>query len=167
MARRKSPLSILPVSANGVDLAPSLSPEVVARLIEQVRQRYNTVLIDCGPATAHIEATMVASQVDGVLLTVSQGVHGRMVERTLSRLSAIGANIAGVVFNRAKNRDMAWYGSSSYSSMSVRSGTSGSDPGETEWSSQKSTPERFGPVASATARCLTTSYHGNGDGREE
>ena len=54
---------------------------------------------------------------DGVVLTVARGQQRPMVEKALSHLAAIGARLAGVVFNRAQAHDFE----RSISGMSIRS----------------------------------------------
>jgi hypothetical protein len=49
----------------------------------------------------------VAVAVDGVVLCVPRGQQRQMLDRALAHLHAIGAKLAGVVFNRAEAYDFA------------------------------------------------------------
>ncbi len=73
------------------------------------------VLIDTGPVLGSLETTLVASAVDDVLLVVARGERRPRVNESLERLRRIGADVAGMVFNRATNADVA---ASSYASRS-------------------------------------------------
>ncbi|OHB76951.1 MAG: hypothetical protein A2W31_04325 [Planctomycetes bacterium RBG_16_64_10] len=150
-------LSLLPVGDTGPDLVASLSPASVGQLLDQARQLYNTIIVDTGPIPASTEASIVASQSDSVILTVSQGVQQRSAERAVSHLKALGAHIAGVVFNRAKLRDMEHSGFSS--GVSSRA-SGGYRPGRSSTSGNGSLSSRFGPVAGAAALALPFVKHG-------
>jgi hypothetical protein len=110
-------VSILPVgSASGLH-ASTLSPQALRRLIEEAEQHFEVVLIDTGPVLGSIEASLVCAAADAVILAVSRGQQRPMVERSLGHLSAIGARLAGVVFNRAQAQDFE----RSISGASIRS----------------------------------------------
>ena len=74
-------------------------------------------MIDTGPILGSIEASLVCAAADGVVLTVARGQQRPMVEKALGHLAAIGARLAGVVFNRAQSSDFE----RSISGMSMRS----------------------------------------------
>lgn len=144
-------LSILPIGDGSVELAGSLSPASIGRLLDQTRRHYNAILIDTGPMPASIEGSLVASQVDGVIFVVSRGVQQNTARRAMSHLVSLGANVAGLVFNRANPRDMDSYGSSSGQGLSSRP-ASQNQPFPVP--DDQPAPSRFGPIAQATARCL-------------
>lgn len=110
-------LAILPVGGAHAHHASSLSPSALRRLIGEARKHYDTILIDSGPILGSIEASPVAANADGVILTVSRGQQRPLVEKALAQLTAIRATIAGVVFNRAQAKDF----DRSVSRMSMRS----------------------------------------------
>jgi len=49
----------------------------------------------------------VASQCDGVIVIVPQGEERRAMDRTMSYLKVVGANVLGTVFNRVAPDDDA------------------------------------------------------------
>ena len=155
-------LSMLPVGDTGPELVAGLSPASVNQLLDQARQLYNTIIIDTGPIPASTEASMVASQSDSVILAVSQGVQQRSAERAVGHLMTVGAHIAGVVFNRAKLRDMEHSG---FSSGVGSRGSGGSRAGRISTSGNGSLSSRFGPVAGAAALALTSARHGENNGQ--
>ena len=144
-------LSILPVGQSGPDLVASLSPASVTLLLEQARQQYNTIVIDTGPIPVSTEASLVAAQADGVILTVRKGVQQQAAERAVMHLRAVGARLSGVVFNGAKASDME----SSGFSAGISSRMSGEQRPHLRGGVEPgSMPDRFGPVARAAALAL-------------
>jgi Mrp family chromosome partitioning ATPase/uncharacterized protein involved in exopolysaccharide biosynthesis len=137
-------VSILPVGAAQAHHAGTLSPAGLRRLIEEAEQNFDTILIDTGPLLGSIEAPLVCSAADRVVLTISRGQQRPLVERSISHLAAIGARLAGIVFNRAEQSDFA----RSISGMSVRSFSERPHRAAATVASG----ERIGPVARAVAR---------------
>jgi hypothetical protein len=56
--------------------------------------------------------------VDGVVMTITRGQQGPLVDRAIRHLNEIGARLSGVVFNRATTKD---FYRSAYASSSFRS----------------------------------------------
>ncbi len=137
-----SDLAILPSGNARTQHASALSPGSLRRLVDLAREHFDTVLIDTGPVLGSIEASLVASVADGVVLTVARGQQRPLVERSLAHLNSIGARLSGVVFNRAQAKDF----DRSVSRMSMRSvsRTSGNGQGGAG-------EGRIGPVANAVA----------------
>lgn len=142
-------VSILPVGTSGSMHASTLSPQALRRLIQEAEQHFEVVLIDTGPILGSIEASLVCAAADAVILTVSRGQQRPMVERSLGHLAAIGARLAGVVFNRAQAQDFE----RSISGVSMRSvGIAGMPRGN------RPAGPRLGPVA----RAVQTDAEANG-----
>jgi Mrp family chromosome partitioning ATPase/uncharacterized protein involved in exopolysaccharide biosynthesis len=139
-------VSILPVGAARGHHASTLSPGALRRLINEAKQNFEVILIDTGPILGSIEASLVCAASDGVVLTVARGQQRPMVEKALGHLAAIGARLAGVVFNRAQAADFE----RSISGMSMRSiarhpGTNGNGNGKSNGNRD------YGAVARAVA----------------
>lgn len=144
-------LYILPIGSAKTSQASSLSPRTVARLLEQARGLFDIVLLDTGPILGSIEASVVAAHADSVVLTVSRGDDRPLTLRAAEHLTAIGARLAGLVFNRANERDVI---RSSYSSMhSKRPGAASTAPlllpGRVAAADTRA--RRLGPIATAVA----------------
>ena len=133
-------VSILPVGSSQQLHASTLSPAALRRLIEEAKKHFDTILIDTGPVLGSIEASLVATAADAVVLAVSRGQQRPLVERTVQHLQHIKANLAGVVFNRAKSADF----DRSISGASLRS-ASASGPGH----NNRRVGIKMGPVARA------------------
>jgi Mrp family chromosome partitioning ATPase len=110
-----SNLSVLPVGDAQARDAECLSRAGLEQLVEACKGRYDTVLIDTGPVLGSIESAFVIAAADAVLLVVARGERRPPVEDALARIGRFGADVAGVVFNRATTADVAH---SSYASRS-------------------------------------------------
>lgn len=155
-------LSILPVGSSTLLSSASFSPTGLRKLITEARKSYDIVLIDTGPILGSIEAPSVAATADATILCVSRGQHRPAVDRSLHHLLAIGAKMAGIVFNRAESRDFE-KSVSRFSQRSIRS----TDDHHTNGSSatlrlpsngsSKSNPDSSANFNSATVDPLTRS----------
>ena len=105
--------------ANGLS-AGQLSPANFRRILEDARKTFDTVIVDTGPILGSLEASIVAAEVDRVVMTLSRGEQRMLAEKALDRLESIDARLAGIVFNRARQEDLI---SSGYSSSSKNSTT--------------------------------------------
>jgi capsular exopolysaccharide synthesis family protein len=137
-------LSVLPVGIEGAQNASAFSPTAVRRLLAELRKHFDLVLIDTGPVLGSIEATPIVAASDAVILTVARGQNRDLVEKAINHLRAVGARIAGVVFNRANARDFE----RSISGISLRSVSRASANGTNGQSSRngKHQDGRLGPL---------------------
>jgi Mrp family chromosome partitioning ATPase/uncharacterized protein involved in exopolysaccharide biosynthesis len=135
-------LWILPVGSALAEHGATISPEGFRSVLDQARKRFDVILVDTGPVPGAIESSVAASQVDGVVLTVSRGEQGPLVKRAAEHLRDIGGRALGVVFNRATPEDF----SSSYSSMSKPS-----IPERVREKPGVADMQALGPVAAAVA----------------
>ena len=85
-------------------------------LIKRLEQAFETVLIDAPPLLPVTDAAVLSQHVGGVVLVAgSQKLRRQDLEKSLSSLTMVGANLLGVVLNRlpAKGPDAyayAYYG---------------------------------------------------------
>jgi Mrp family chromosome partitioning ATPase/uncharacterized protein involved in exopolysaccharide biosynthesis len=140
---------VLPIgNAHSVD-AGCLSPSTIKRLLTACCEHFDIIVIDTGPILGSLEASAVATEVDGVIMAVARGQQQPLVERAIRHLRSIGANIFGIVFNRAEQRDFQRsVSSTSIRSMSAKSHAPRTVIPETEEAS------RLGPLARSVASCL-------------
>lgn len=110
-------LFILPLGSAGAHHAGQLSPTSLQRILSEARASFDVVLVDTGPILGSLEAAMVAAQSDSVVLAISRGVPQALVKRSLDRLLEVGANVVGMVLNRAAAREVASF---AFSSGSLR-----------------------------------------------
>jgi succinoglycan biosynthesis transport protein ExoP len=101
--------------------AERLSSHDFDRLLKQLRERFDQVIIDTGPVLGSLEATLVCPQADRVVVIVSAGQSPKVVEATIRKLNQLGARCAGMVFNRARRDDFDRSVSAAPFSRSIRS----------------------------------------------
>ena len=72
----------------------------VRDLIKNLKARYDYVLFDSPPIMGVSDASIIASEVDGVLLVVQYRKYPRVMSARAKRLiEGVGGNIIGVVLN--------------------------------------------------------------------
>lgn len=180
-------LAILPVGDARTHHASALSPAALRRLVADAKKHFDTVLIDTGPLLGSLEASAVCAAVDGVILVVARGQQRPLVEKAMQHLRAIGARLAGLVFNRAQARDFDRSVNRLSMARSIsRHSEHGSDrgsalprPGSTNGAGTKSangasgahgahSVGQLGPVAKAVVSSVSGSFaaptNGNGGG---
>lgn len=147
-------LSILPIGGADSSHAPMLSPNMIRRILNDARSRYDVVVVDTGPVPDSVEASLVAAEADDVVLVVSSSTQRKMSEAALDHLFEVGASVQGVVFNRANDTDVNPF------RLSTRFALREDDDKNTP---DRGNLQRLGPVAGAVA----TSASGARDKRSD
>ncbi|MHC4975159.1 MAG: GumC family protein [Planctomycetota bacterium] len=112
-------LDILPAGQVDHLDAARLSADQLRPVLETLSSRYDIVLIDTGPLMGSLEAGIVCSICDAVILTVSCGQSMKLVNVAVEKLKRSQANCLGLVFNRASPGDFQH--STSHTSVSAHS----------------------------------------------
>jgi len=141
-------LDLLPLGNAGPRDAGNMSPRAIRRLITQAREAYDVVLIDTGPVLGSLEASLVAPEVDAVVMIISRGDEKTVVNRSVEHIRSLGAGIAGLVFNHALDADMTH---TSYGSFVSQSRAAPTTLRQTPAGPDQQTAARFGPLGSAVA----------------
>jgi tyrosine-protein kinase Etk/Wzc len=80
--------------------AELLGLDMLARIMTQLRDRYDIIVMDVAPVLPVADPSIVAPIVDATLLVYQIGRVGReVVNRSKARLDGLGANVVGVVMN--------------------------------------------------------------------
>jgi non-specific protein-tyrosine kinase len=98
-----------------------LGSEKLLSILEQLKHRFDIVLIDSAPVMAVTDSAVLAPKVDGVLLVVKPGVTQMTIARqAVELLQRGGANLLGVVLNEVelKRSRYAYYKGYYYASRS-------------------------------------------------
>ena len=85
----------LPLSRDSADPVATLASEQVPKLLRQLKESYDCVVIDSGPVLSATEARLLASMVDKVLFAIKWGSTRREVAQNalgLMRRSAFGGD---------------------------------------------------------------------------
>jgi polysaccharide biosynthesis transport protein len=116
-------LDILPVGDATGENASRVGRLAVQQLLAQSRSHYDVVLIDSGPLPGSVEASLLAGEVDQVIILTSRGDDVGDIKRCSKSLGTLGASIAGLVYNRAEPQDMEHSTSSSWTGSSYKTPT--------------------------------------------
>jgi len=80
-----------------------LNTQQLSRVLAELRDRYDVVLIDAPPAVAAGDAMMLANKVDATVLVVRAHQEQRgLVARLVSRLSESQSELLGIILNRPR-----------------------------------------------------------------
>ncbi|MHC5003657.1 MAG: GumC family protein, partial [Planctomycetota bacterium] len=110
-------LSVLPVGRDPRFGPEAVRKDILDRVLRQVRERYDIVVVDTGPLLGALETTPAAAVADGVVLSVRRGRSRSRLEESVARLTSVGARCLGVILNCATKADC--YRSVSEASLSA------------------------------------------------
>lgn len=87
----------------------------MSKLLTTLKERFDHVIIDCSPITPVTDASVLAAQVDGVILLVKAGETRRHVlKHSCELLDDVQANVIGVVLNQIDRGKSPYYKSYHY-----------------------------------------------------
>lgn len=92
--------------------AEMFASDMYARLVQELKTKFDWVIIDSPPAAGLTDSVLLASRADMVLMVVRQGKTNRdVLRRALEAIGASGATILGAVLNdvdlsRTENREL-------------------------------------------------------------
>jgi polysaccharide biosynthesis transport protein len=93
-------LSLLPRGEFDERAAEALGGDRMRDILAQLREQYDTVIIDTPPVLVAADAAAVAALTDGTLLVIRAGRTPKdAARRTLQQLNVVGANVVGFVLN--------------------------------------------------------------------
>lgn len=151
-------LYILPVGKAKPSDASRLSPAAMRELVRQAREAFDIVLIDTGPILGSLEASIASAESDATVLIVSRGDQRNLVARTIEQLRSVRANIAGLVFNHALERDLAHTSYASVVSQERRP-----ERPARKRRLDKTRTARLGPLGTAVASYIDEEADTNGE----
>ena len=100
-------LSTGPLPPNPSEL---LGSRRMATLIDRLKEEADVILFDSPPSLAVTDASVLATQTDGVLIVADAGRTRRgSAEQAAGRLRQLGANLLGVVLNRLGSSGGGYY----------------------------------------------------------
>ncbi|KJR46661.1 Tyrosine-protein kinase EpsD [Desulfosporosinus sp. I2] len=96
-----------PIPPNPAELVGS---KRMKRLLEEVSEQFDIILIDTPPIVAVTDPAILAQDVDGVILVMASGeVHKDYAQSAKELLDKVGAKILGVVLNKADMKTSDYY----------------------------------------------------------
>jgi capsular exopolysaccharide synthesis family protein len=87
-----------------------LSSSAMTNLIEELKRKYDIVIIDSAPLRAVTDAQILSTKVDGTILVIrAQRTNKEAVIEAKNLLSKVGANIIGTVLHAVENTRGKYY----------------------------------------------------------
>lgn len=103
-------LFVLPSGELPPDPSEFLGSDRVAFLISQLKNQFDFLVFDTPPLQPASDALLLSAQADGTVLVIKVGEMNReLVKKAAGQLSMAGANVLGVILNRADFRKDAYY----------------------------------------------------------
>jgi len=99
-------LYAMPIGDTAKCRPEQLASRPIQQVIDWLRERFDVILIDTGPVLGSLEAGIVTSAADQVLLVVARGQADSVVQAAVARLERLGVRSTGLVFNRADPEDL-------------------------------------------------------------
>jgi len=100
-------LTIIPAGREESMPADRMAGSALGPVLDRLAKDHDIVLVDSGPVLGSIEATVVVGLADAVLAVVSRGQSVKMFTAMRRKLRSLGADLSGVIFNRAYPKDFA------------------------------------------------------------
>jgi capsular exopolysaccharide synthesis family protein len=107
-------------AASSADIVNIFSSPLLPKFIEEVRPHFDYVVFDCPPVLLFVDAILIGSQTDGVLMVYQSGKMARQaLRRAKDQLAASNVKILGVALNDMQSSEMGpaysyYYGYSHY-----------------------------------------------------
>ncbi len=121
-------LDILPCGSKISNPAEMLNSESCGRVIQELAERYDRVVIDSPPVTPVTDARILATMCDVTVLVVRADVSTRRITaQAYENLASVDARILGVIVNDVprKGGRYGYYGGYGYHSKDDRNGANG------------------------------------------
>lgn len=104
-------LFVIPVGTFPSSPTELLSKERMSRLLEEVKEVFDYVIIDTPPLGSVIDAAVVAKQSDASLLVLeADSTSQRFVKNVVAQLRTANQNFLGVVLNKVDIKHSSYYG---------------------------------------------------------
>lgn len=87
-----------------------LNGKVFAKLMTELKQRYDYVLIDTPPMASVVDAAIVGKACDGAILVIENGAVGyRVAQKAIRQLEKSGTHMLGAVLNKVDMKKGKYY----------------------------------------------------------
>ena len=87
-----------------------LGSKAMGRLLEELKSKYDIIILDSAPLQAVTDAQILSTKVDGTILVVrAEKTKRDSVQQAKALLDKVGANILGTVLNGVENTRKKYY----------------------------------------------------------
>ncbi|MDR7383816.1 polysaccharide biosynthesis tyrosine autokinase [Promicromonospora iranensis] len=144
-------LFVIPSGAVPPNPAELVGSKTMARLIEELSEQFDYVIIDTPPLQPVTDAALIARMTSGVLMVVGAGqIRREQLRQSLANLSAVSARVLGIVLNKVGRGEDAYGASYGYEYQPRTDDTDGK-PGKKIRGPLRRKPARPTPVQEPTA----------------
>jgi Mrp family chromosome partitioning ATPase/capsular polysaccharide biosynthesis protein len=106
-------ISLVSIGVGVTDPAGFFRTNRFRTALASVKERGDLVLVDAPPLLSVPETSVIAAQVDGIVVVIPQGTPIRRIEELRERLEFIGTPVFGYVYNRSRT-SLRSYGRRAY-----------------------------------------------------
>jgi capsular exopolysaccharide synthesis family protein len=100
-------LKVMTVGALPPNPAEFAASRRLSEILATLREKFDHILVDSAPMGHVSDPIVLATQVDGVLLTLdARNTRKASVQRAVHNLATVGANVIGTVMNNADIKDV-------------------------------------------------------------
>ncbi len=108
-------LSVIFTGQSAPNPSELLGNERFKKLLEQEREDFDYIIIDCPPLGSVIDAAIVAKECDGAIIVIeTDNVSYKVVQRVKKQLDQSGCRILGAVLNKVEMGGKGYYGKGYY-----------------------------------------------------
>lgn len=106
----KSNLHILTSGKIPPNPAEMINSTTMSNLLEELREKYDIIIVDSAPLEAVTDGQILSAKVDGTIVVIKVGESKmELVKEAKNLLNKVGANIIGVVMNEVKKSKKDYY----------------------------------------------------------
>lgn len=92
-----------PIPPNPAEL---LGSEEISQLIEEIKLRFDMVIVNSAPALAIADPVVLSTYVDGCILVIHSGkTNEDLIKKVIEQLKMVNAKILGVVLNKLSRKN--------------------------------------------------------------
>ena len=119
----ESGVDVLVRGSNTPQVELFLESDKLANFINELKEKYDTIILDCPPTTVVTDSILISKNTDGIVFVVAYNkVKKDLVKDSIKRLTNVGANILGVVMTQVEKTMNKKYSKYTYYSKNYQEG---------------------------------------------
>ena len=119
----ESGVDVLVRGSNTPQVELFLESEKLANFINELKEKYDAIILDCPPTTVVTDSILISKNTDGIVFVVAYNkVKKDLVKDSIKRLTNVGANVLGVVMTQVEKSMNRKYSKYTYYSKNYQEG---------------------------------------------
>lgn len=108
----ESGVDVLVRGTKPLKIEVTLESELMEKFINSLREQYDVIILDCPPAMAVTDASLITKLADGLVFVVAYNqAKKEVVKEAIKRMKSTGINMLGVVMSQLeKGNEHSYYG---------------------------------------------------------